>query len=73
MKLERWYRNGRVFGEPRENVCFDEELALDLRSLRKPKHEFAVHVEGRAVVAFAEVRDLGRAKVRELFSYYLRD
>ena len=60
-------RKREKLAQNRQHALFDEELLLDVGSFRKPEDPRPVHVEGHAVVAFAEVRHRDRGKIRELF------
>lgn len=70
MEGEARYGYRDSWGEQRQGCRFEEELALDIRPLRKPKDAGPIHVECCTIVSHAKVGHLDGAKLAELLGYY---
>jgi hypothetical protein len=60
VKAEFGDRDGELIGKDREDSGLDPQLLLNIMSLGEAKDPGAVHVEGRTVVALAQVGHLRR-------------
>jgi len=66
VEAKRRNGDGRPLRQDGERPNLGEQLSFDLRTLWKPEDPLAVHLEGRAVAAFAEIDRAHWSECREL-------